>query len=153
MTQKESNKKRKPIKGVPLSPHDEAMLECGKAMLADSVKTSRDFCKYMISVSTGSIPIYLGLLGLLAPKDFVAPLGKEVWIFVTAGLFLLASIIFVIGYFPQSSRISLDDLKKVKKERDKTLITRQIMSWLGFAFFLLGVVFATISVTLNLKGG
>jgi len=52
-----------------ISPHSKALYEAGKSLLIDSVTTAREFCKTMIGISTGGIPLYLGILSYLLPKD------------------------------------------------------------------------------------
>ena len=52
------------VKTRPISPADQALYDAGKQMLADSVSVGREFCKFMVGVSTGAIPLYLALLAL-----------------------------------------------------------------------------------------
>lgn len=49
----------------PLSPHNEALYEAGKEMLKSSMTTGRDFCQFMITVSSGAIPTFLVNIGLI----------------------------------------------------------------------------------------
>lgn len=138
------------IKGYPFTPHDEAIFEAGKEMLIDSVKIGRDFCKHMISISTGAIPIYLGLLVLGVSKCIVLNLWGSILMVLPALLFVVSSVLFVIGYFPQKSSLSLEDLSLIKKERNRILLRRQRMAWVGFSVFLAGTVSAITSIVLQL---
>src|SRR5690242_18221621 len=52
----------------PVSPHNQALYEAGKQMLVESISVGREFCKFMVGVSTGAIPLYLALLQLALPK-------------------------------------------------------------------------------------
>jgi len=134
----------------PLSPYTEALCEAGKTMFIESINMGRDFCKYMISVSTGAIPIYLGLFGFIFPEFFIVNLWHGVLIAAPAILFIIASIIFAVGYFPQSSRFSLEIVQEIEKAREGTIRKRQISAWLGFGIFLAGAVLAIISVFTHL---
>ena len=60
----------------PLSPHNEALYEAGKEMLISSISTAREFCKFMITVLTGAIPLYLGLLKFVLPENIRLPVSN-----------------------------------------------------------------------------
>ena len=118
-----------------LTPHDEALLEAGKDILKESVSTGRDFCKSMIGIATGAIPIYLGLLELVWPTDGVT-LKAEVIAICPPLLSLIAMIIFSIGYFPRSSMISLDILEEIQDSITSSINHRLILARWGFGIFL-----------------
>ena len=57
---------------VQTTPHNDAIYEAGKTLLIDSITTGREFCKFMITMSTSAIPIYLGLLKFFVHFLFLA---------------------------------------------------------------------------------
>ena len=52
------------------TPHNKALYEAGKSLLIDSINTGREFCKFMITISTSAIPIHLGLLKFVLPEKY-----------------------------------------------------------------------------------
>src|SRR5580658_4573032 len=42
-------------RGEPVSPHNEALYDAGKAILVETIEVGRDFCRYMIGIATGAI--------------------------------------------------------------------------------------------------
>ena len=57
-------------KDVPLDLSEEVVFDVGKAMLMESISVGREFCKYMIGVATGAVPVYLGLVSLFLPDAY-----------------------------------------------------------------------------------
>ena len=131
-----------------VSPHSKALYETGKALLVSSIETGRDFCKFMIGVSTGAIPIYLGLLKFVLPEGFVPPAREGVIALIPAALFLLSAVIFVIGYFPQRSTFSLDLIEEIERERTEAIRWRHRLAIAGFSLFCVALV-AGLLVTLG----
>jgi hypothetical protein len=131
-----------------VSPHSKALYEAGKALLVSSIETGRDFCKFMIGVSTGAIPIYLGLLKFVLPEGFVPPAREGLLALIPAALFLLASVLFVVGYFPQKSTFSLDLIEEIERERTQALQWRHRLAITGFTLFCIALV-AGLLVTLG----
>ena len=86
------------------SPHNEGLYEAGKALLVESIEVGRDFSKSMITVATGSIPVYLALVGLAVGKEFRPSLGEGIVLVLGPAGFLLSATAFAIGYFPRSRR-------------------------------------------------
>lgn len=137
----------------PLSPHNEALYETGKDMLKSSISTARDFCKFMITVSIGAIPIYLGLLGFVLPEKVVLPASKLFLSVIPPFLFLISSIIFIIGYFPQVDYFSLDIIEEIKDAYEKTIQRRRkFINW-GIIVFLAGSTVAILSIAIHIIGG
>jgi len=148
-----SNTEVKLISVEPLSPHNEALYETGKDMLKSSINTARDFCKFMITVSTGAIPIYLGLLGFVLPEKVVLPASKLFLSAIPPFLFLISSIIFIIGYFPQVDYFSLNIIEEIKDAYEKTIQRRRkFINW-GIIVFLAGSIFAILSIAIHIIGG
>ena len=133
-----------------LSPHNEAFYETGKEMLKSSLNTARDFCKFMINVSMGAIPIYLGLLKFVLPENITLPINKLILSAIPPSFFLVSAIIFIFGYFPQVDYFSLEIIEEIKKAYEKTITRRKTLTNWGIFFFLVGSVLAILSITINI---
>jgi hypothetical protein len=133
---------------VDTSPHNEAIYEAGKSLLIESITTGRDFCKFMITMSTSAIPIYLGLLKFVMPEKYTLTLNQGIYAVIPAIVFLISAIIFTVGYYPQAGNFSLDIIEEIEREREKTIRKRKNLTWIGFSFFLLGLlsmIFSTMT--------
>jgi hypothetical protein len=147
----ESSKAKLEMESVgPLSPHNEALYETGKEMLKGSISTGRDFCKFMITVSTGAIPIYLGLLKFVLPENITLSLSKLFLSVVPPFFFLISAIVFILGYFPQVDYFSLDIINQIKQAYEKTVIKRKKFINFGIILFLIGTVFAIMSIVIHI---
>ena len=136
-----------------VTPHNRALYEAGKALLVESITTGREFCKFMISMSTGAIPIYLGLLKFVLPEKYVLSVKQGIIAIIPAILFLVASVIFVSGYLPQAGRFSLDIPSEIERERTKTIQSRAILTRVGFGIFSIGTLAAIVSTVMILMSG
>jgi len=123
-----------------VTPHNRALYEAGKSLLIDSVKTGVDFCKFMIGVATGAIPTYLALFKLAVPQSVQLFRATILTALLPPVLFLCAAVIFVIGFFPRTSRFSLDIVEEIDTERNKTITRRRWCAIIGFTVFCLGIV-------------
>jgi hypothetical protein len=133
-----------------VSPHSKALYEAGKSLLIDSVTTAREFCKSMITISTGAIPIYLGMLSYLLPKDYKLGANAGITIAVPAIGFLIAALIFVGGYLPITSKFSLDIIEEIEHERDKVINHRRKFVWSGVIVFILSALAAISAIVINI---
>ena len=124
------------------SPHNEGLYEAGKALLVESIDVGRDFCKSMITISTGSIPVYVALIGLAVGKDFRPSFGQAIVLVLGPVAFLLSAAAFAIGYFPKKTAFSLDLPDEIEAARTATLRKRTLWSTIGFALLLLGIALA-----------
>lgn len=122
-----------------LSPHNKALYEAGKALLVESVSVGREFCKFMTTTALSAIPLYLALLKFVLPKDYVLQSRDEVFFLLPIVAFLASSVLFILGYFPQRGRLSLDLPSEIERERGKTIERRQWYSVVAFIVFALGV--------------
>ena len=123
-----------------ITPHNKALYEAGKKLLIDSIDVGREFCKFMTTTTLGAIPVYLALLKLVLPQDYTLQKHDEVILLVPAILFLISSIFFIIGYFPQKSHLSLDLPDEIEKERSSTIKRRHRYAICGFVIFCTSVV-------------
>jgi len=133
-----------------ISPHSKALYETGKAILLDSVSTGREFCKSMIGTSTSAIPIYLGILTFLLPKEFQLGFGPGLTIAVPAIGFLIASTLFTLGYLPVSGKFSLDIVEEIEETLEKIISYRKRFIWSGLAVFILSTLLAIWAIIINI---
>ncbi len=138
------------IRGVPLTPQDEALYEAGKAMLVESIAVGREFCKFMIGVATGAIPIYLSVLHFILPDKYELRRWDDVWVAIPVLCLLASATLFVWGYFPGTGSGSLDLPDDIEGERKSAIKHRQLFARWGFLTFILGVLLASY-VTLFLR--
>jgi len=138
------------VQAGPISPHSKAIYEAGKAMLIDSLETSRKYCKSMISTSIGAIPTYLGILAFILPEHY--SLGKSGgWtVAIPAFGFLMTSLVFTLGYLPISGDFSLDIIEEIENQRNKVLKWRKWIIWAGSALFTLSMIWGICVVVVNI---
>lgn len=129
-----------------VSPHNKALYEAGKSLLIESIGVGREFCKFMTTTTLSAIPIYLALLKLVLPKDYVLQSHAEVVFLVPPVMFLASSVVFILGYFPQRARLSLDLPAEIESERSRTIVRRQRFALGGFVIFAIGVLYAAWQV-------
>lgn len=128
------------VRSDPLSPHDKALLKAGEKLLAESVEVGRDFCKSMIGVATGAVPLYLGLLKAFVPEEWVP---NTAWGFpytVPPALFMAAAVIFVLGYLPSPRMVSLDDPDNLERILSTLAKRRLRYARIGFGVLVVAVV-------------
>lgn len=134
----------------PITPQNNALLEAGKNILLESVSVGRDFCKEMITISSGAIAIYLGLLTFIRPEYFEKinlSFSNSFIALLPAFLFLAATLCFALGYYPRKTEFSLDVIDGVNgitNERTKMINNRAFWARLGFIAFSLGIAAAII---------
>lgn len=124
------------------TPHDEAIFEAGKTLLLESIKTGRDFCQFMITTCIGAIPVYLALIAFLLPKDYKLGIVMGIVVAGPAVLFLIATLVFVLGYFPTSDYLSLALPEEIEKARDRIIARRLKLAMVGFAIFATATFYA-----------
>lgn len=126
-----------------ITPHNKALYEAGKKMLVDSVDVGREFCKFMTTTTLGAIPTYLALLKLVLPKDYSLQSHDEVIFLVPPLSFLAASVLFVLGYFPQKGSLSLDLPAEIERERSATIRRRHRYAMIAFLVFCAGIIYGS----------
>jgi len=97
----------------------------------------------MTTTTLGAIPTYLALLKLVLPKDYFLHAWDEMKFLAPALLFLASSILFVLGYFPQKGRLSLDLPVEIERERSITIRRRQRFAIAGFLILRIGIVYGS----------
>ena len=129
-----------------LTLQDEALLEAGKHLLLNSVDDARNYCKQMINVAIGAIPIYLSILKLWVPQPQVTLFQSKAFMSAPAFLFLLAALSFSLGYLPLRYEMNIDNIDSIEKVRSQLMSYRGKFGTFGFLLFCLGVVLAVMSV-------
>jgi hypothetical protein len=132
----------------PVTPHNQGLYEAGKQMLIASVDVGREFCKFMVGVSTGAIPLYLALLQLALPKDFRPSWTRGIIEIVPAAVFLVAAGAFALGVFPRTGKFSLDMPGEIEAARTNAINWRRTWAIIGSAFFGVAAL-ASIVVTVE----
>jgi hypothetical protein len=130
----------------PRSPHNEGLYEAGKALMVESIHVGRDFCKSMIGIATGAIPIYVALVGLALGRDFRPSAGEGVVLTLAPAALLASATAFAIGYFPKRTAFSLDLPSEIDAARTATLAKRLLWSYVGFGLLLLGIALGVAGV-------
>lgn len=126
--------------------YNKALWESGKAIFIDSIEVGREFCKSMVSLSLGAVPIYLGILKIFLPDNSVLTAQQSIVVLCPPILFLIACIMFAIGYIPQTSSFSLDIPDEIEKERTRAIRRRSKLIWTGFSTFLIGILAGVVSI-------
>jgi len=123
-----------------LTESDKALLEAGKKLLVESIEVGREYCKYMIGVASGAIPVYVAVLKLGVADKFVPTTGQYIVWAVPAILFLLSSLAFSMGYFPGRADIALDNIAGIAAARTAIIDRRRCWSITGVSLFSAGVL-------------
>lgn len=150
-----TNSEEKVIAGQPVasSPHEDAIYEAGKSILLESVAIGRDFCKFMITASTGAIPLYLGLLKFIYPNSQVnSSTGELIWMLTPCILFLSSSMIFIFGLLPKYKKFSLDSYEQTELAREHIINRRmRFIKWGIFVFAFAMFASSIIAIRLIIK--
>jgi hypothetical protein len=125
-----------------LSPHNKALYEAGKSMLSESVSIGRDFCKFMITTTIGAIPVYLTILKLVLPQENGLTSSSKVLFVSPVILFLASTVVFIVGYLPQTGNLCLNIPDTIESQRSAVIQRRQKWTKIGFLFFLAAVSLA-----------
>lgn len=133
-----------------ITPHNKALYEAGKALLVQSVKVGREFCRFMATVALGAVPSYIALLKLVLPKDYSLEARDEVVFLAPPFLFLLSAIVFAVGYFPRKGKLSLDLPEEIEQERTETIRRRNCYAVTGFIILCIGIAFSSCLLVLRL---
>ena len=134
-----------------VSPTNQAIYAAGKSMLIESIGVGREFCKFMVGTSMSAIPIYLALLKFILPEKYVPTFQVGLLALIPPVLFLIAGVVFLIGYFPQIGTASLDIPEEIEKERKTSVQRRYGFSIRGFIVFAVAVLAALIVMGYTLQ--
>jgi len=108
-------------------------------MLSDSISIGREFSKFMITVATGSIPIYLSLVALLGVRE------SPSWcLLVPPGIFIAAVVLFVLAHFPRYGNFSLEIAEEIEAARLRAMSGRDALLQAGMAMFLIATALGAV---------
>jgi|688.fasta_scaffold605545_2 hypothetical protein len=131
-------------------PLDAAVVKSGEMLLAQSLESHREICKTMISVTTASLAAYVGLVGLVGDKKFLAEVLRCVSLIAAAPIiaFAAAASFYICGYFHRVDAVTVVDLlskRNVSELRSAVQLTvsaRRRYLWLGNGFYWFAVCVA-----------
>ena len=122
-----------------MSLEEESWCEMAKKIRVESLSTGREFCKSMITLCTGGIPVYLGLLNFVLPEfRSFGSWGGFMAIF-PAFVFLASTVVFTYAYYPPLKKFANLDNYEDTVEYLRYLMRRR-MKWtkIGLIIFMLG---------------
>ena len=134
----------KPGRALTLS--DEVVSEAGKSIFDKAIGISTDFCKNMITISSGAVAIYLGLLKLTVPEKYVYGPGDRLSPFLPVLLFLASMLAFVVGYLPILGTLDVNSARSISGQRGRAILIRCIAAYAGFLLLLLGIGFGAWAI-------
>jgi hypothetical protein len=128
-----------------ISTQSKVLLALGEELMMQSLTKSQEFCKAMIGTSSGAVPIYIGLLTFAMPdRDVFQP--NIIWAIIPPLLFLIAMLIFIVGYLPVKGKFSLEIISEIDEYREKTLKRRNALIRAGVGLFSIGILWASVLV-------
>lgn len=128
------------ISSAAAAPHERALFATAQAIMTSSTATASDFCKTMMTVSTGAIAVFLSLIKAVVAQNYVPSPSTADDIIANGILFLAASVIFALGYYPQLASFSADIPAQIDRARSRVLLIRTALSFLGFAVFVAAII-------------
>ena len=134
-----------------LSPYSKAIYEAGKLLLNESISTGREFCKFMVTISTSAIPIYLSILTFLLPENYRLDLIGGIIAIIPSIIFLVSTVLFVLGYFPISTNFSLEIINEIERAREATIKRRIRMIKIGFSMFIIAILTSIVVIISNIS--
>ena len=135
-----------PVQGKIISKKEEFFFKFGETLIQDTVNLTREFCKLMITVTAGAIPVYMGLLKFTIEHSYS---DISLIHYVSPFLFLLACLIFIYGYLPKFGlTVSFVRLGYNEVAYRKLIKRRQRVIMLGIATFVSGSGTAIVSLLL-----
>jgi hypothetical protein len=125
-----------------LTPHNRVIFKTGKKLLTTSIKTGKDFCKSMITISTSAIPIYISILGFTNTGLLNKGTLMVLIVSLPALLFLSTAIVFMYGYKPFESQFSLEIIEEIQQEINRVTARINRLINIGVALFSTATVVA-----------
>lgn len=86
----------------------EMIEEITKSILKDSIKTIRDFGKFMVSLSFSAIPVYLGLLSFAKPSEEKISVSLILTILPIL-IYLVSAIGFILTAIPVFRKFNVEN--------------------------------------------
>lgn len=135
----------KPGHARPLSPHHRIIQATGEELIRRSHVTGQEFCKFMIRICIGAIPVYIALLSL-ANRVEKAPGWYTVLATIPALFYLAAMVLFTAGYQPVSGHFSVHVIEEIEAFREKTMRKRNAWAKAGFSVFVVATLWASVII-------
>jgi hypothetical protein len=136
----------------PLSPHDQAIMEAGKALLTSSITTGRDYAKTMAPVCTASITLFFTVLKVIAPNKSKFEPAEVVSVMIPTLLFLAAAICYTFAYVPKIRPLWLDSLAGIDQMTSDLIRKREPWNRRGLWLYVAGTVFMGIALAYAFLG-
>lgn len=133
-----------------LSLHDTALHEAGKTLINESLSVGRDFCSSMIKVSTSAIPLYLGIFAFVQRDASGFGVAQTALILTPVVVFLAASVVFTLGYWPRTGILSLDVLDEIEAFRDQAFKRRTDAARAGLVLFVAATLTSALVLVVSL---
>jgi hypothetical protein len=128
-----------------ISAQSKVLLALGEELMMQSLTKSQEFCKAMIGTSSAAVPIYIGLLTFVMPdREVFQP--NIIWAIIPPLLFLMAMLIFIVGYLPVKGKFSLEIINEIEEFHEKTLKRRNTLIRVGVSLFSIGILWASVLV-------
>jgi hypothetical protein len=131
-----------------LDESDRLLLEEAGNAITSSIDTARDFCKTLIGFSSGSIPVYFGILKYLGVEQVAMSSLESRTSIIPPILFLASIILSTMTLIPRRFSVRpvviLDDYKPLRK-RVATALRRGII--FGSVAYVLGLSVAIFVFT------
>lgn len=128
------------LTGVPLSDHNDALIEFGKDSLKNSISVIKEHIKLMIPLTTGVITSYLAVLQFLGitTTSNTSKLSPEALVYPAIIMFW-SLVIFLIVSFPILKRLNVNSLPSITAYRNFHMIWKYAGTSLGMGVFLYGL--------------
>lgn len=133
-----------------LSPTESAVSDAATSLFKSSVTANRDYAKFMVPICSGEVPTYLALLKYVGyPASLVSPLSLVyVLTAIPAILFVLASVVFVLGVMPERySKATLDKAEDAEGLYERAVNGGRMAAIIGTTVFLSANVAAILIVS------
>ncbi|HEY9763063.1 MAG TPA: hypothetical protein V6D07_11100 [Trichocoleus sp.] len=118
----------------------------GQKILLDRLNTGRDFCKLMLILSLGAIPVYLLLFIMAIPYDSDAGKTAGMMILSPALLFLITAIVFAAGFLWVTAGPISDSVNEIERASRKIILRRNQFIALGSLCFLSASIVGMVGI-------
>lgn len=144
-----------------VTPENQALIDVGKSLIQNSLNVGKDFCKFMVPITTGAIALYTGLLKFVLGaqyvpnnQSFIPGLGIAPGLIVAlpALLYILAALVFAWGVLPEGGNISLDVPSTIRTYRESYIKRSRIIIIVGFGLFALANLSAVAVIVHTIMG-
>lgn len=126
--------------------YDRALAEAAKDVLKSTISGGQDFCKFMATVATSSVAVYLALMKFALPAD-VALSRLQLGLSIVPALILLtAAAVFIQAYLPRFDETDLENLDNMKQAHLRAVSRQKRATRIGLVLFGAGDVTAIVAI-------